>query len=808
MRPALFMFLLLLGFGITAPATAPAQAQTAASLLGGHHPPATPAAKAAATAEPAPAIIPGSPLAALAGAGAAAQPAQPAATTDADTPAPFGTDELGFVISGAVGGEAVHAFNGFLDAVRDSTRLTPVTAWLAATRDRPARGAEADAMLLALVIVIFPAALADAIIRLGLRRPAALFAKWALPKQEEFLPDAEAPDSETNTQPVAPAGPAGPVRTQRYVSLRAWGRRLLFALLKLLLAMLPLAGFIVTAQVILSSGFITHRAGQLAVTGIANAYLACRLAQELARFLVSPAAPPLRLIAMPSARAQSLMGFLLIVLSTLLFASGIISGAVILGLPHEGAKVLVRIAALVVHLEMAIGIWRCRRVVGTWLMGDPKATGALAWLRQRLGKWWYLFALFYVLALWVAWAGGVQNAFGVLLRAVAVLIAAVVAGRLAWTGSSILLDRMFPDPATAKTRQAVLLSHAHAYNPFIRVLIRAAIAAGVLLFILQGWGVDALGWLHSNTISRALISALTSVLVTTSIALVLWETVNFVLHSRVDRLTSSGRKRQASRLRTLVPILRGAIGTFIFLVALVVCLSEIGVNTTGLLAVSSIAGIAVGFGSQKLVQDIITGLFMLLEDAIQVGDNVTLAGMSGTVEKLSIRTIHLRGGDGSLNIIPFSSVTTVTNTTRDFNNAQFAITVSYGENIDHVFAVLTDIGRDMRAEPGWGSMMRDDLQIYGLDKFGEQGMVISGVIRTGPGQLDAVRRELFRRVQTRFAQDGISMPFGKQSVFRLEGPEAERLQADMLEQPPIAPETAKTPKPKTPKADAEPKLPL
>jgi small-conductance mechanosensitive channel len=461
---------------------------------------------------------------------------------------------------------------------------------------------------------------------------------------------------------------------------------------------------------------------------------------------------------------------------------------------------------------MAIGIWRCRRVVGIWLMGDPKATGALAWVRQRLGRWWYLFALFYVLALWVAWAGGVHNAFSVLLRAVVVLIAAVVAGRLAWTGSSILLERMFPDPATAKTRQAVLLSHAHAYNPFIRFLIRAAIAAGVLLFVLQGWGVDALGWLHSNPISQALISALTSVLVTTIVALVLWEAVNFVLHNRVDKLTSTGRKRKASRLRTLVPILRGAVGTFIFLVALVVCLSQIGVNTTGLLAVSSIAGIAVGFGSQKLVQDIITGLFMLLEDAIQVGDNVTLGGMSGTVERLSIRTIHLRGGDGSLNIIPFSSVTTVTNTTRDFNNAQFAITVSYGENIDHVFAVLTDIGRDMRAEPGWGSMMRDDLQIYGLDKFGEQGMVISGVIRTGPGQLDAVRRELFRRVQTRFAEDGISMPFGKQSVFRLEGPEAERLQHETappeLEPVPVAPESARTPKTKTPKADARPKLPL
>jgi small conductance mechanosensitive channel len=381
----------------------------------------------------------------------------------------------------------------------------------------------------------------------------------------------------------------------------------------------------------------------------------------------------------------------------------------------------------------------------------------------------------------VAWAGGVQNAFFVLLRAVLVLIAAMVVGRLAWSGSALLLERAFPDPATAAMgRYPALAARARAYNPLIRFLIRAAIGAGVLLFVLQGWGVDALGWLYANTVSRALLSAFSSVVVTTGVALCLWEVFTYVLHTRVENLTATGRKRQATRLRTLAPILRAALGTFIFLVALVVCLSEIGVNTTGLLAVSSIAGIAVGFGSQKLVQDIITGLFMLLEDAIQVGDVVTLAGMSGTVERLSIRTIRLRGGDGSINIIPFSAVTTVTNQTRDFNNAEFSITVSYAENVDHVCAVLTDIGRTMRAEPVWGAMIRDDLQINGLDQFGEKGMVITGQIRTGPGQHWAVRREFYRRVQQRFTADGIIIPFGRPNLFTMQQPEAP---------PPPAPKT-------------------
>jgi len=645
--------------------------------------------------------------------------------------------------------------------VRASTRLTPVTDWLAAAHANPARRAETSAILLALLIAVLPATLVDAAIRFGLRRPAALCAQWALPRQEEFLPS---PEADTLAEPPA----VEDVPTRRFVSLRAWLRRLAFALLKFLLAMLPLAGFIITAQVFMS-GFITTRAAMLAATGTANAYLVCRAVQELARLLVSPAAPPLRLITMPSPRAQALMKFLLIVLATGFFAFSLISCALILDLPHAGAQVLILITALVLHLEAAWGIWRSRRLVGLWITGNPKATGLLAWLRQRLGKWWYLFALFYVLALWVAWAGGVQNAFAVLLRAVLVLIAAVVAGRLAWSGSALLLERVFPDPATAaKRRYPALLARARAYNPLIRFVIRAAIGAGVLLFVLQGWGVDALGWLHANTISRALLSALSSIVLTTGLALCLWEVINFVLHTRLESLTATGRKRQATRLRTLAPILRAALGTVIFLVALVVCLSQIGVNTTGLLAVSSIAGIAVGFGSQKLVQDIITGLFMLMEDAIQVGDVVTLAGMSGTVERLSIRTIRLRGGDGSINIIPFSAVTTVTNQTRDFSNAEFTLTVSYAENIDHVSAVLTDIGRNMRAEPAWSAMIRDDLQIYGLDKFGEQGMVITGVIRTGPGQNAAVRREFYRRVQQRFTTDGIIIPFGRPNLFQME----------------------------------------
>ena len=127
---------------------------------------------------------------------------------------------------------------------------------------------------------------------------------------------------------------------------------------------------------------------------------------------------------------------------------------------------------------------------------------------------------------------------------------------------------------------------------------------------------------------------------------------------------------RSARLRTLLPLLRSALLITIVVVAGLMVLSEIGINIAPLLAGAGIIGVAIGFGSQKLVQDLITGIFLLLENAMQVGDTVTVSGLSGTVENLSVRTIRLRAGDGSVHIIPFSSVTSVTNINRGLGNAR------------------------------------------------------------------------------------------------------------------------------------------
>jgi small conductance mechanosensitive channel len=732
-------FILNLALLLAIVSGAPAVAQSVAV----HQAAAAPATKTTPAKATSVAIIPGSPLAALTG-------AAPAATTPA--PAPFGTEAIGMSITESLGIEATKSFDDFVAAIRRSTRLTPVLNWLRDFHKNPRHFSDLAAIAMALAITILPGLVVEAVVRLGLTRVRARLARRAAPLEiaareddESGLADAEAGETEK--------------RPRRRDTLLIWSRRLLFGLLHFGLALLPVVGFVVTTQLIISAGYVTTRPAHLAAVGIVNGYLFCRIAAEIIRFPLTPRAASLRLIPMPDGRAVRIMKWVQILLATGFAGFVIVSIAEILDLSHDGALVVLRLVALVIHIEIAVAIWQSRHVVGHWISGKKDSQGIFGGFRHRMGTIWHYLALFYVLALWIAYAGGVHNAFSVLLRVVLVFIAAIVVGRLTWTGSTLLLERIFPDPSAANARHPALYARARAYNPLLRLVIQIVIAILVVVTILQGWGIDAFGWLFSNAISRSLIGAFIAIIITIAIALTIWECANALIEGRIDNLTAAGKTRQATRLRTVLPILKATIGVSIALVAGLICLSRIGVNAAPLLAGAGVLGIAIGFGSQKLVQDIITGLFLLLEDAMQVGDIINLAGMTGTVERLSIRTIRLRGKDGSINIIPFSAVTTVTNMTRDFGYAQISIQVGYEEDLPRVYAILTDISRTMRKEPAWGAMMRDDLQIFGLDEFGASALVITGQIRTGPGQHWAVRREFYARVKRRFESEHIDMPY-------------------------------------------------
>ena len=212
---------------------------------------------------------------------------------------------------------------------------------------------------------------------------------------------------------------------------------------------------------------------------------------------------------------------------------------------------------------------------------------------------------------------------------------------------------------------------------------------------------------------------------------------------------------KSARLRTLLPLLRTGLLITIAIVSGLMILSEIGINIAPLLAGAGIVGVAIGFGSQKLVQDLITGIFLLLENAMQVGDNVTVSGLSGVVENLSVRTIRLRAGDGSVHIIPFSSVTSVTNVNRGLGNASVSVSVAFDEDTDRVAGELTAIVAEMRNDSLLSAMMLSDFQLWGVDKVDGAAVTVAGqVVCTDSGRWP-VQREFNRRMKRRFQELGI-----------------------------------------------------
>ena len=311
------------------------------------------------------------------------------------------------------------------------------------------------------------------------------------------------------------------------------------------------------------------------------------------------------------------------------------------------------------------------------------------------------------------------------------------------------LDRLFRIEPGVTSRHPGVAQRAVRYYPVLRRIVVWALGVAGLVVLLQWWGVPALGFFTHGRLGTRLLSALVTVLVTLLVGVLVWEGVNGALDRQIDRFSDTNQAVRAARLQTLLPILRTLLFVVLGAILMLTVLSEIGVNIAPLLAGAGILGVAVGFGSQKLVQDFITGIFLLVENAMQVGDTVTVAGISGTVEHLSIRTLRLRGGDGSIQIIPFSSVSTVANMSRDFAVASISIAIAFSEDADRVCAMLGAVGAELRGDDGFASQILADFALNGIDSLGEYAVTISGTLRCTVAGRWPVQREFNRRLRAR-----------------------------------------------------------
>jgi small-conductance mechanosensitive channel len=548
-------------------------------------------------------------------------------------------------------------------------------------------------------------------------------------------------------------GNAVPTGLPRYRE-NAWRllRRLPFALARLVLDLIPIAVFVAIAGLL--AGMVPRPTTRAVILATVYAYAITRIVLSLGRMLVSPGAGRLRLVHIGDAEADYLMCWLRRGTLVAVWGGALAQIALLVGLAPPLADTLMRVVALIVAVMAVILVLRGRDAVALYLRRPDAAAGVSGWRIWLAGVWQYL-ATVAIAALWILWAAGMQHGLDG-LRFLLVTVAVLVLARLLAIVILGSLDRAARLSPGLSRRFPGLEVRAARYQAPARLLVNLLILVGTAIVLLQLWGADAFLWFEGSRIGARLLSAFATIALAAVAAVFVWEGANAALERRLALMSDAGSAAHAARLRTLLPMLRATL--FIAIVAVVglTALSEIGINVGPLLAGAGIVGVAVGFGSQRLVQDVITGMFALFENALQVGESVTVAGLSGTVEDLSIRAIWLRGDDGSVHIVPFSAVTSISNSSRGLGNAEIAVTVAAKEDSDRVAAALRDIAAEMRREPDLAPLVLGELEVW-VDAVKAASATLAGRIACAPSGRAAVEHEFNRRLQKRFQELGIEL---------------------------------------------------
>jgi moderate conductance mechanosensitive channel len=559
--------------------------------------------------------------------------------------------------------------------------------------------------------------------------------------------------------PALERDPERAARSQRNAvhAVRQWSllQRLPYALLHTLVKAMPLIVSVIVAVLAMSVLTDDGSPEERVLDTLIQIYAIARLVTLACGLLFAAEAPNLRLLPMSDANASFVERWLVWLVSIVAIGVALAEAPVPLGLTPEAHQGIVKAVTFIGHVMVAILILHIRRPVARWIRDWSARSGAFAFIGHWLADVWAFIAVFVVIALWFVWALDVRNGYHVLLGRGGESLAILIGARIVAIVTSGVLGRIFKSPSG--NMSSVALHRAHRYYPLLRRLTSLAIVILALIFILSVWGVRPWHALFATSIGSRFISACVTVTIAGFAAIVVWEVVNASIERRLVKWTATGDLVRAARLRTLLPMFRTTLFVGIALVVGLTCLSEIGVNIGPLLAGASIFGVALGFGSQKLVQDFITGMFLLMENAMQVGDWVTAAGVSGTVEYLSIRTVRLRGADGSLYTIPFSSVTTVNNSNRGLGNAAVKVSIAYGEDLDLAIQTLNEIGASLREDPQFKDGIVSDFSFWGIDQVDGAMVTLVGQIQCRDTARWPVQREINRRIVETFRARAIEI---------------------------------------------------
>ncbi|WEK04685.1 MAG: mechanosensitive ion channel [Candidatus Devosia phytovorans] len=482
-----------------------------------------------------------------------------------------------------------------------------------------------------------------------------------------------------------------------------------------------------------------------------NAFLLVEMSKMVARALLAPRFEALRIIPVGDsnaaywsfwlARIISLIGYTFLFVSPLLAANLSVGSA-------SAVQVLVMATAVTIGIIIVL---QNKDDVRNWLSGIAERRGhdGTGQLLALLGQHWHLIAILYLVALLVVWFANPEQALPFMLGATLQSVISILVGIVIVGFISRFVNAGLSLPADIKHRLPLLETRLKAFVPTVMQVVRWVVILGVLLANAQVWMLfDFVGWIgsdHGQQVAGSVISAVLIVLACIVLHVVVASWVEY-------RLNTSIGKTPTAREKTLLGLFKNAFTIALVVFGLMLALAQIGVNIAPLLAGAGVIGLAIGFGAQKLVQDIITGIFIQFENVMNEGDVVEAAGKSGVVEKLTIRSVTIRDMGGTVHLIPFSSVDLVSNMVRGFSFYVAEFDVAYDSDIEVVKQIMRDAFQVVM-ESEHKDVIIDDLDQPALVSFMPGQMKLRSRIKTlagkqwGPGRLysETVKRMLFEK---------------------------------------------------------------
>ena len=531
--------------------------------------------------------------------------------------------------------------------------------------------------------------------------------------------------------------------------------RALFALLGLVLDILPILAFASVAYAALPIAVEPLTRAQITLSILLNATVEARLVLCVAKNLLLPADAGAVFVPLDAETRNYLYIWTRRFVLWVVFGYAVPEAAWWLGAPGAIYALMLNVVGLVIGLLAIIFVLQNRGLVAKWIMGTPATPSHWRRIRRSLAEIWPVLAVIYISGIYLIYALRIHGGFAYVARATTLSLVVIVAAQVFVRFIAELSRRGFAISPEIKAQFPTLEQRANRYIPILTGLAGVLVYLLAALTVLQAWSVGGFAWLGSD-LGRRIIGNALSIGLELFIALAVWEIFASAIERYLSGLDATGTPRR-TRIRTLLPLLRTAMLAVLVVLTSLIILSHIGVDITPLLAGAGVVGVAIGFGSQALVKDVITGLFILMEDQIAVGDVVDVGrDRVGVVEAITVRTIRLRDQAGAVYTVPFSEVTTVKNLARDFAYVVARIAISYSEDIDRVVEILRQVSEELMADEDLRPLILDPFDYQGVDILDASSVVLLVRIRTLPAKQAIVGRAFNRLVKMAFDEHGIA----------------------------------------------------